>query len=76
MDDFYVLVIFNSFLMIVTFIKWGFHNFIFVKFEPFSFLFFFSELGTEPRALRLLGKRPTTELNPQPQVWTSFWLQF
>jgi len=25
-----------------------------------------SELGTEPRALRLLGKRSTTELNPQP----------
>jgi len=32
---------------------------------PFSF-FSFSELGTEPRALRLLGKRSTTELNPQP----------
>jgi len=30
------------------------------------FLFFFSELGTEPRALRLLGKHSTTELNPQP----------
>jgi len=28
--------------------------------------FFFSELGTEPRALRFLGKRSTTELNPQP----------
>jgi len=25
------------------------------------------ELGTEPRALRLLGKRSTTELNPQPR---------
>jgi len=31
----------------------------------FLFSFFFSELGTEPRALRLLGKRSTTELNPQ-----------
>jgi len=28
---------------------------------------FFSELGTEPRALRFLGKRSTTELNPQPR---------
>ncbi|EDL97920.1 rCG63336 [Rattus norvegicus] len=28
--------------------------------------FFPSELGTEPRALRFLGKRSTTELNPQP----------
>jgi len=36
--------------------------------SPFSsfFWFFFSELGTEPRALRFLGKRSTTELNPQP----------
>jgi len=32
----------------------------------FFFFFFFSELGTEPRALRLLGKRSTTKLNPQP----------
>jgi len=31
----------------------------------FFFWFFFSELGTEPRALRFLGKRSTTELNPQ-----------
>jgi len=31
------------------------------------FWFFFSELGTEPRALLFLGKRSTTELNPQPQ---------
>ncbi|EDM11422.1 rCG52991, isoform CRA_d [Rattus norvegicus] len=30
------------------------------------FFFFFPELGTEPRALRFLGKRSTTELNPQP----------
>uniref|UniRef100_A0A8C8UG65 HIT domain-containing protein n=1 Tax=Peromyscus maniculatus bairdii TaxID=230844 RepID=A0A8C8UG65_PERMB len=30
------------------------------------FLLFFSELRTEPRALHLLGKRSTTELNPQP----------
>ncbi|EDM00948.1 rCG62706 [Rattus norvegicus] len=35
----------------------------------FFFWFFFSELGTEPRALRFLGKRSTTELNPQPQAW-------
>jgi len=35
----------------------------------FSF-FFFLELGTEPRALRLLGKRFTTELNPQPMIAT------
>jgi len=34
----------------------------------FFFWFFFSDLGTEPRALRFLGKRSTTELNPQPQV--------
>jgi len=27
---------------------------------------FFLELGTEPRALQFLGKRSTTELNPQP----------
>jgi len=33
--------------------------------------FFFSELGTEPRALRLLGKCSTTELNPQPPLWDS-----
>jgi len=32
----------------------------------FFFSFFFSELGTKPRALCLLGKRSTTELNPQP----------
>jgi len=33
-----------------------------------SFFFFFpSELGTEPRALRFLGKGSTTELNPQPR---------
>jgi len=35
-------------------------------FFSFSF-FFFSELGTEPRALRMLGKHSTTELNPQPR---------
>ncbi|EDM04025.1 rCG63499 [Rattus norvegicus] len=34
----------------------------------FFFFFFFSELGTEPRALRLLGKCSTTELNPQPRL--------
>jgi len=43
-----------------------------ILFNPkFILLFFFfgslfSELGTEPRALRFLGKRSTTELNPQP----------
>jgi len=40
------------------------HNTFFEFF--FFFWFFFSELGTEPRALRFLGKRSTTELNPQP----------
>jgi len=30
------------------------------------FFFFFPGLGTEPRALRSLGKRSTAELNPQP----------
>jgi len=34
----------------------------------FFFFFFFSELGTEPRALRFLGKHSTTELNPQPPI--------
>jgi len=34
----------------------------------FFFGSFFPELGTEPRALRFLGKRSTTELNPQPLV--------
>jgi len=32
----------------------------------FFFGSFFSELGTEPRALCFLGKRSTTKLNPQP----------
>jgi len=39
------------------------------QFEGFFFFFwffFFSELGTEPKALCFLGKRSTTELNPQP----------
>jgi len=37
--------------------------------------FFFSELGSEPRALRFLGKRSTTELNPQPLLrFLSFFL--
>ena len=34
------------------------------------FFFFLSELRTEPRALCLLGKRSTAELNPQPQMYT------
>jgi len=33
----------------------------------FFVFFFFLELRTEPRALRLLGKCSTTELNPQPR---------
>jgi len=41
--------------------------FFFVCFLGFFFLsFFLLELGTEPRALHLLVKRSTTELNPQP----------
>jgi len=42
----------------------------FTQTDTFFFFFFgsfFSELGTEPRALRFLGKRSTTELNPQPR---------
>jgi hypothetical protein len=36
----------------------------------FLFLFFFfPELRTEPRALHLLGKHSTVELNPQPLVY-------
>jgi len=31
------------------------------------FCLFFPELRNEPRALHLLGKHSTTELNPQPQ---------
>jgi len=37
-----------------------------VFFFVFFVFSFFPELGTEPRALRFLGKRSTTELNPQP----------
>lgn len=37
-----------------------------VWFLLFFFLFCFSELRIEPRALLLLGKHSTTELNPQP----------
>ena len=32
----------------------------------YIFFFLLSELRTEPRALHLLGKRSTSELNPQP----------
>jgi len=42
-------------------------SFAFLATLFFFFWFFLSELGTEPRALRFLGKRSTTELNPQPQ---------
>lgn len=40
------------------------------SFETYCPLFFLLllELRTEPKALRLLGKRPTTKLNPQPQL--------
>jgi len=34
----------------------------------YYFFSFFSELGTETRALRLLGKCSTTKLNPQPLI--------
>jgi len=51
------------------------------------FFFFFSKLGTEPRAFRLIGKQSTTELNPQPlfcllrstvasPLWLSVFLSF
>jgi len=33
----------------------------------FFFFFFFSGLGTKPGTLCFLGKRSTTEPNPQPQ---------
>jgi len=53
-----------------------FHGFSCPPLFCFFFLFlFFSELGTEPRALCLLGKRSTTELNPQPLL-SSFGLEF
>jgi len=40
--------------------------------DNFFLGFFFSELGTEPRALHFPGKRSTTELNPQPQNKDNF----
>lgn len=42
----------------------------------FLFVCLFSELRTEPRALRLLGKLSTTELNPQPLqcFYKTFWI--
>jgi len=43
------------------------------KWVSFFSFFFFSELGIEPRALRLLGKCSTTELNPQ-SLWVSFYM--
>jgi len=45
----------------------GTRFFVLFCFVLFLFCFVFLELGTEPRALRLLGKRSTTELNPQPR---------
>lgn len=38
------------------------HSYVFAS----SMIFFSPELKTKTRALRLLGKRSTTELNPQP----------
>jgi len=51
--------------------------FLFVCLFLFCFVFFFfgsffSELGTEPRALRFLGKHSTTELNPQHHTLVVF----
>jgi len=58
-------------LLLLVVVVVVFFVFVFVFFFfSFSF-FFFSELGTEPRALRSLGKRSTTELNPQPR-WCFF----
>jgi len=42
------------------------NSLLFPFFFFFFWFFFFPELGTEPRALRFLGKRSATELNPQP----------
>jgi len=53
---FYVVVA----VVVVVFVIFTFFFFF------FFFWFFFSELGTKSRALRFLGKRSTTELNPQP----------
>ena len=67
-------VSFNLFPIIVTIIvnfKTNTNLLIFImtlKIASYSFFFFFLELGTEPRALRLLGKCSTTELNPQPRL--------
>ena len=52
--------------------------FFFFKQDFFVCLFvfgfcFFLELRTEPRALCLLGKCSTTELNPQPLMWRFLW---
>jgi len=41
---------------------------MYYEFIYLFFWFFFSELGTEPRALRFLGKRSATEPNPQPRI--------
>jgi hypothetical protein len=45
---------------------WFSRIFFFLMQLFFFFFFFFPELRTEPRALGLLGKHFTTELNPQP----------
>jgi len=60
---------------VATILNSLFFFFLFFSFFFFFFWFFFSELGTEPRALRFLGKRSTTELNPQPTILNSdLWL--
>jgi len=51
---------------VCTIADWLLRQGLVLFFFFFFFWFFFSELGTEPRALRFLGKRSTTELNPQP----------
>jgi len=52
----------NSLCSKIKVLQMGFHK----TTKLLLFYFFFSELGTKPRALCLLGKRSTTELNSQP----------
>jgi hypothetical protein len=51
----------------ISYIWWSSHSICLSGFI-FFFFFFFPELRTEPRALGLLGKHFTTELNPQPRL--------